>query len=126
MIDDVSGTLPPYDRHIVLGPTRASETAQAIAMHFPGVGAAVVDANDLGKVDVLGASTGLNSRYVARCLTGNPAGNSDERTPIVILRQSRLKDPNRASYGTESSPRTKSMSYLISPQNPFFSDPGSS
>ena len=51
-----------------------------------GIEAVVVDANDLGKVDILGRSAGVNAEAVARALAPNPAGNGDQRTPIVVIR----------------------------------------
>lgn len=84
-IDGYTGTMPPYERHIVLGPKdpsfEAARIAQACDAH-----AAVVDANDLDKVEILGASDGVDVDAVRACLRGNPHGNSDEQTPIVILK----------------------------------------
>ena len=45
----------------------------------------MVDANDLGIVNVLGASAGVNRGAVALALRANPHGNGDEQTPIVVL-----------------------------------------
>jgi UDP-N-acetylmuramoyl-tripeptide--D-alanyl-D-alanine ligase len=84
-IDGYTGTMPPYERHIVLGPRDpaavAAEIALACAAH-----AAIVDANDLEKVEVLGTSPGVNVEAVRASLLGNPHGNADEQTPIVILK----------------------------------------
>jgi hypothetical protein len=51
-----------------------------------GVGAAVCDANNLGRVDVLGASAGVDHGFVRRALVSNPAGNAAETTPLVLIR----------------------------------------
>jgi hypothetical protein len=86
VIDGYTGTLPPFEGTIVLGPERPEEVAQAIADRCgPGVGAVVVDANDLGKAVVLGASHGVATELVTRALRSNPHGNGDEQTPIVVL-----------------------------------------
>ena len=84
-IDGYTGTMPPYERHIVLGPRDPDAVAAAIA-HACGAHAAIVDANDLEKVEVLGASAGVNAEAVRASLRGNPHGNADEQTPIVVLK----------------------------------------
>lgn len=84
-IDGYTGTMPPYERHIVLGPDRPEEVAGEIAAAC-GTHAAIVDANDLGKVEVLGASPRLNREAVRECLRSNPHGNGDQQTPIVVLK----------------------------------------
>jgi len=84
-IDGYTGTMPPYDRHIVLGPKNPHIVAQTIA-HACGAHACVVDANDLGKAEVLGASSGVRVDIVRYCLLSNPAGNSDQQTPLVLLK----------------------------------------
>ena len=84
-IDGYTGTMPPYERHIVLGPLAPDEQAEAIARAC-GTYAAVVDANDLHRAEILGASAGVAADAVRACLVSNPHGNSDEQTPIVVLK----------------------------------------
>lgn len=84
-IDGYTGTMPPFERHIVLGPKDPHIVAQTIAQAC-GSHACVVDANDLGKAQVLGASIGVRSDLVRMCLLSNPAGNADQQTPIVLLK----------------------------------------
>jgi len=84
-IDGYTGTMPPYERHIVLGPKDPHIVAQIIAQ-VCGAHACVVDANDLGKAEVLGASAGVRASVVRACLLHNPAGNSDQQTPLVLLK----------------------------------------
>ncbi|MCC6438796.1 MAG: F420-0:Gamma-glutamyl ligase [Acidimicrobiales bacterium] len=86
LIDDVTGTLPPYDRFLVLGPVRADEAARAVGRAI-GIDVAVVDANDLGFVDVIGATDGVDPAMVAAALRRNPAGNGAESTPLVLIRR---------------------------------------
>ena len=83
-IDGYTGTLPPFERTIVLGPEKPDRAAAALAART-GAHAVVVDANDLGVVNVLGASNGVESSRVAEALRANPHGNGDEQTPIVVL-----------------------------------------
>ena len=67
-----------------MGPDRADEICQAIRDRL-GVDVAVVDANNLGKVDVLGKSRGVVEERIVQALASNPQGTSDERTPIVVV-----------------------------------------
>lgn len=83
-IDGYTGTLPPFERTIVLGPLDPAGAATALALRC-GAHAVVVDANDLGVVNVLGASPGVDRCGVAAALRANPHGNGDEQTPIVVL-----------------------------------------
>ena len=84
-IDDIAGTLPPYDKHVILGPSSPDKVVKCIKDSI-GVDVAIVDVNDLGCVDILGI-TDLNALdWVSRALTSNPLGNDDQQTPIVILR----------------------------------------
>ena len=84
-IDGYTGTMPPYERHIVLGPLDPGAEAVRIATAC-GSHAAVVDVNDLQKVEVLGASAHVNALAVSACLRENPHGNSDQQTPVVVLK----------------------------------------
>jgi F420-0:gamma-glutamyl ligase len=83
-IDGYTGTLPPYERAIVLGPAEpdrvADELAEALGVHI-----AIVDANDLRRAKALGASSRLDREAVECALLGNPGGNGDEQTPLVVL-----------------------------------------
>jgi hypothetical protein len=85
LIDDVTGTTPPYDQTIVLGPEDVQLFCRDAAAAL-GVDVAVVDVNDLGRVKVLAASPGCDQALLQRALRPNPAGNADERTPLVLVR----------------------------------------
>jgi hypothetical protein len=50
------------------------------------VAVAVVDVNDLGRVKVLASSPGCDHALLMRALKPNPAGNANERTPLVLVR----------------------------------------
>ena len=47
LIDDVTGTMPPFDKHLVYGPQDADQVAAAIKQRLGCFGAAVTDVNDL-------------------------------------------------------------------------------
>ena len=85
LIDDITGTTPPYDQTIVLGPDQPEAWCERMAAAL-GVAVAVVDVNDLGRVKVLAASGGTDEALLMRALRPNPAGNANERTPLVLVR----------------------------------------
>lgn len=85
LIDDVTGTTPPYDQTIVLGPEQPAAFCAHAAATL-GVDVAVVDVNDLGRVKVLAANPGCDQELLQRALRPNPAGNANERTPLVVVR----------------------------------------
>jgi F420-0:gamma-glutamyl ligase len=84
-IDGYTGTMPPFERTIVLGPEDPDGAAQSIAARS-GSYVAIVDVNDLSIAKVLGASRGVVRARVEGALLGNPHGNADEQTPIVVLK----------------------------------------
>lgn len=85
LIDDVTGTLPPYDQFIVLGPRDPQALVTQLTDQV-NLEIAIVDANDLGEVKILAASSGVDSSVVEEALRKNPAGNSAEQTPVVLIR----------------------------------------
>ena len=87
LIDDITGTTPPYDQTIVLGPSDPVHLCQNAADAL-GVAVAIVDVNDLGRVKVLASSNGCDEAMLYRALRPNPAGNANERTPLVLVRPS--------------------------------------
>jgi hypothetical protein len=84
-IDGYTGTLPPFERTIVFAPQNPDAFAQSVFERI-NVACTVVDANDLEKAKVLGASAGVNRRNVECALLSNPHGNGDEQTPVVVLK----------------------------------------
>jgi len=84
-IDGYTGTLPPFERTIVLGPENPDGVARDIAA-ATGARVAIVDVNDLGIAKVLGASSGVARARVEEALLENPHGNADEQTPIVVIK----------------------------------------
>ena len=85
LIDDITGTTPPYDQTIVLGPRHPEALCERAAAEL-GVAVAIVDVNDLGRVKVLASSRGCDEALLQRALRPNPAGNANERTPLVLVR----------------------------------------
>ena len=87
LIDDVTGTLPPYDQFIVLGPDSPQLVVDEIR-NVTGLEAAIVDVNDLRAVKILASTSGVNTSLLTQALIDNPAGNADEQTPLVLIRPS--------------------------------------
>ncbi len=88
LIDDITGTTPPYDQTIVLGPVKAKDFCDKAAEQL-GISVAVVDVNDLGRVKILASSKQCNKKILRKALNHNPAGNANQRTPIVLVRPSK-------------------------------------
>ncbi|MBE3581844.1 MAG: coenzyme F420-0:L-glutamate ligase [Thermoanaerobacteraceae bacterium] len=86
LIDDVAGTMYPYERHVVLGPKDPAKVVKDIKK-ATGAEAVIADVNDLGCVDIIGISNKLYADAVKDALRDNPFGNEDEQTPIVVLKR---------------------------------------
>lgn len=99
MIDDVGGSIPPFDQAIVLVPRTARAFVHDLARRC-GTEAAVVDANAFG-VRILAATPGVDRARLRRVLASNPQGNGSERTPIVRIRWAKPAAdlPSRAREG---------------------------
>lgn len=85
-IDDCTGTLPPFDKYVVMGPKDPKRSAREFK-EKTGVDMAVVDVNDLGKVDVLAISCPDRKAEVVEALKTNPQGNANEQTPVALIRK---------------------------------------
>lgn len=77
--------LPPYNTYVSKGPRDADKVAAQISKKL-GTPVAIVDANDFG-VNILGTTNGVDRKLVTRILKDNPLGQSDEQTPIGIIRE---------------------------------------
>jgi F420-0:gamma-glutamyl ligase len=84
-IDDIGGTLPPFESHTVLAPREPRRIAEAVR-RATGVDAAVVDTNDLGRADVLAFTGPYRRQDLERLLESNPLGNDDEQTPLAVVK----------------------------------------
>nr|YP_002048776.1 hypothetical protein PCC_0114 [Paulinella chromatophora]ACB42566.1 hypothetical protein PCC_0114 [Paulinella chromatophora] len=85
LIDDVTGTTPPYDQTIVLGPENGRQLCYELAKRL-NVDVAIVDVNDIGRVKILASSPKCNNKLLKKALKRNPAGNANQHTPIVLIR----------------------------------------
>jgi len=80
-----SYTIPPYNQSATLGPRDPDGAARTIAAALEAP-VAVIDANDAGCV-VLGASPGVDRRFVQRLFADNPLGQAGEQTPVCVVRE---------------------------------------
>ena len=79
-------TIPPYNEYVVLGPADPNKVAMDLARQLDQVTVLIVDINDLGG-EILGSSgfRTKNAHYAA-LLADNPLGQTDEQTPMGIIR----------------------------------------
>ena len=96
LIDDITGTTPPYDKSIVLGPIDTLNFCFK-ASKVLNVNVAVVDVNDLGRVKVVSTSNVNKIELIKRALKTNPAGNANQQTPLVLIRSDILNIQSRES-----------------------------
>ncbi|MGI8830634.1 MAG: coenzyme F420-0:L-glutamate ligase [Candidatus Limnocylindria bacterium] len=80
-----SYTIPPYNQAATLGPNDPNGVARSLAVAV-GVPVAIIDANDAGCA-ILGASPGVDRRFVQRIFADNPLGQAREQTPICVVRE---------------------------------------
>ena len=79
-------TLSPFGKYAKLGPKDPDLVAQALS-HVTHTPVVILDANDLG-VEILGKSTpSLKNAYLKGLFRDNPLGQSDEQTPMAIVRK---------------------------------------
>ncbi|MFA6848893.1 MAG: coenzyme F420-0:L-glutamate ligase [Selenomonadaceae bacterium] len=86
LIDDVTGTMPPFDKHIVYGPKNPQDVVKRLKERLGCFGAVIADVNDLKRSRIVGVTDGVDGSKVAHLLIDNPFGNASQKTPIVIIK----------------------------------------
>ncbi len=81
----VSYAIPPYNEYASKGPKNPQEIVNNIEREI-GFKTTIIDANDLG-INILGYSKGIKKKMLIEALKDNPLGQSDESTPMGILRK---------------------------------------
>lgn len=89
MIDDVTGTMPPFDKCIVYGPGEPYEVVKKIKDRVKCFGVMIADVNDLKRSRVVGVTPGTDGQLAAQLLIDNPFGNASQKTPICIIKNYR-------------------------------------
>jgi hypothetical protein len=81
------GTIPPYNKAVVLGPERPNEVARHIKAMLGGAAeVAVVDINDLGG-NILGSTLDrAGDKRLVAILKDNPLGQGHQSTPLGVVR----------------------------------------
>jgi hypothetical protein len=97
LIDDVTGTMPPFDKYLVYGPANPAGVAEEMKQRLGCYGAAVADVNDLKRAAVVGVTAGLDPKRLAQILIDNPFGNASQQTPIVIIKNYALVESRALS-----------------------------
>jgi F420-0:gamma-glutamyl ligase len=83
-----SGTIPPYNKQVVLAPAKPRRVAEEIKAALGGrVDVAVVDINDIGG-NILGSTVDRRAEdRLARILADNPLGQGHQSTPLGVIRR---------------------------------------
>lgn len=89
LIDDVTGTMPPFDKCVVYGPENPEQVCKALKDRLGCFGAMIADVNDLKRSRIVGATAGMNAQLASDLLLDNPFGNASEKRPICILKNFR-------------------------------------
>lgn len=89
LIDDVTGTMPPFDKHIVYGPRDTEDVVARLKERLGCFGAVIADVNDLKRSRIVGVTDGTKGDLVAKLLIDNPFGNASQKTPICIIKNFR-------------------------------------
>ena len=91
LIDDCTGTMPPFDKCVVYGPADGENVVNKIKDRLGCFGAMIADVNDLELENpkYVAATEGLNAPLAAHLLQHNPFGNASQKTPICILKNFR-------------------------------------
>ncbi len=89
LIDDVTGTMPPFDKCIVYGPENPDDVVKRLKERLGCFGALIADVNDLKRSRVVGASEGMDGQLAANLLIDNPFGNASQKRPICIIKNFR-------------------------------------
>ncbi len=84
-----AGTIPPYNKAVVLGPENPVRVARELQtlVGVPGVDVAVVDINDIGG-NILGSTLDrAGEQRLVEILGDNPLGQGHQSTPLGIIRR---------------------------------------
>ena len=89
LIDDVTGTMPPFDKCVVYGPANPGDVVKRLKERLGCFGALIADVNDLKRSRVVGATEGMDGQLAANLLIDNPFGNASQKRPICIIKNFR-------------------------------------
>ena len=78
--------VPPFTDCVIKGPKNPEKIAQKLKEEL-GYEIAVMDINDIGGCWLIGQSDRINKSFMEKVMKDNPQGQSDELTPICIIRK---------------------------------------
>ena len=78
--------VPPYDKCVIKGPKNPEKEAWRISK-IVGCEIAIMDINDIGGSWAIGYTKGIDKNLIQDIMRDNPQGQSDELTPICIVRK---------------------------------------
>ena len=84
-----AGTIPPYNKAVVLGPEKPQQVARDLQklVGVAGVDVAVVDINDIGG-NILGSTLDrAGEQRLVEILGDNPLGQGHQSTPLGVIRR---------------------------------------
>ncbi len=79
--------IPPFNEYAMLAPAHPSKVCQEIEDNL-GIPSVIVDASNVATA-ILGKSKGVkwDDKHLELVLEGNPMGQGDEQTPMLLIRQ---------------------------------------
>lgn len=81
----VEYAIPPYNTYVSKGPLNPDRVAEKISEKLQSQ-VAIVDANDIG-VNILGGTRDIDKKLIAKIIKDNPLGQTNEQTPVGIIRE---------------------------------------
>ena len=96
LIDDVTGTMPPFDKCVVYGPENPDQVVAALKSRLNCFGAMIADVNDLKRSRIVAATPGMNAQLASDLLIDNPFGNASQKRPICVLKNFRQYQEQQA------------------------------
>lgn len=85
--------VPPYDKCVIKGPRKPDEIAQKIKDSL-GYDTGIMDINDIGGCWLIGASKGVDKKFMEKVMKDNPQGQGAELTPICLIRAIKCESSN--------------------------------
>ena len=89
LTDDVTGTMPPFDKCIVYGPAEPEKVVKKLKERLGCFGCMIADVNDLKRSRGVGLTEGVDGEIARKLLIDNPFGNASQKTPICIIKNYR-------------------------------------
>ena len=96
LIDDVTGTMPPFDKCVVYGPENTGLVVSGLKSRLNCFGAMIADVNDLKRSRIVDATPEMDAQLASNLLIDNPFGNASQKRPICVLKNFRQYQEEQA------------------------------